>query len=239
MGQTIAMLSHHIKNILQGLRTGGSIVNQGIADDDTEYLARGWKIVEKNQAKIEELVMDMLSYSKEREPLIADVDLNGLARDVVEVVMARAQEKNVHLELTLDKTLPPCPADYDGIHRSLLNLVSNALDAVEDVELPQVTVATRLDADPGWVRLEVRDNGTGIPGEKLNEIFRPFVSSKGARGTGLGLAVSRKTVREHGGDITVQSQPERGSTFVVRLPRRAAPGGLGSTGTATFPVFPG
>jgi signal transduction histidine kinase len=233
IGQTIAGLSHHIKNILQGLRTGGSIVTQGLTEGDLEYLGKGWKIVEKNQARIEDLVNEMLSYSKEREPVIAEVDLNGLARDVVEVVTERAKERNVTLELDLDAGLPPCPADHDGIHSSLLNLVSNALDAVEEVDSPHVTVVTRRDADPGWLRVEVHDNGTGIPPEKLNDIFRPFVSSKGARGTGLGLGLCRKTLREHGGDVVVQSQPGRGSTFVMRLPLRATP-----SSSATHPALP-
>jgi signal transduction histidine kinase len=238
IGQTIAGLSHHVKNILQGLRTGGAIVNQGLTEGDLKYLGGGWKIVEKNQGKIEELVMDMLNFSKEREPTISDVDLNALVRDVTEVVTGRAKEKGVSLELDIDQNLPPCPADHEGIHRSLLNLVGNALDAVEDVESPRVTVATRGEADGAWVRVEVRDNGTGVAAEKLNEIFRPFVSTKGARGTGLGLAVSRKTVREHGGDIVVVSQPGKGSTFILRLPLRATPGGPGPA-TATYPVFPG
>jgi signal transduction histidine kinase len=238
VGQTIAGLSHHIKNILQGLRTGGAIVTRGLAEGDLKYLGGGWKIVEKNQGKIEELVMDMLSYSKEREPTISEVDLNALVRDVAEVVTAGAKEKGVTLELDLDGQLPTCPADQEGIHRSVLNLVSNALDAVEDVDSPRVAVATRREADEAWVRVEVRDNGSGIEPDKLNEIFRPFVSTKGARGTGLGLAVSRKTVREHGGDIVVVSQPGRGSTFVLRLPLRATPGGA-SPATATYPVFPG
>jgi signal transduction histidine kinase len=237
VGQTIAGLSHHIKNILQGLRTGGDIVGQGLSENDIEYLARGWKIVERNQGKIEELVMDMLSYSKEREPAIADVDLNALVRDVIEVVSGRAKEKNVTLTAELDATLPVCPADADGIHRSLLNLVSNALDAVDEVDSPRITVATRREADPGWLRIEVSDNGTGIAPEQVNEIFRPFVSSKGARGTGLGLAVSRKTVREHGGDIVVQSQPGQGSTFAIRLPLR--PGAASNAGTAIFPALEG
>jgi signal transduction histidine kinase len=239
VGQTIAGLSHHIKNILQGLRTGGAIVNQGLADGDLAYLARGWKAVEKNQAKIEELVMDMLSYSKEREPSIADVDLNALARDVAEVVAGRAAEKGVALLLDLDPALPPCPADAEGIHRSLLNLVSNALDAVEEVESPRVTVATGAEADGSRVRIEVRDNGPGIAPEKVDEIFRPFVSTKGSRGTGLGLAVSRKTLREHGGDIVVQNQPGGGSVFVMRLPLRSNAAASGVSGTMSHPASPG
>jgi signal transduction histidine kinase len=95
-----------------------------------------------------------------------------------------------------------------------LNVVGNALDAVEGGKEPHVTIGTRPDREPGWVRNLVLDNGVGIPVAKLNDIFKPFVSTKGSRGTGLGLAVSRKILREHGGDIIVQSQPGKGSKFI-------------------------
>src|SRR5262249_43499952 len=97
------------------------------------------------------------------------------------------------------------------------------LDAVESAESPRVKVRTAVEPGGGWLQLVVEDNGTGIPPEKIEEIFRPFVSTKGARGTGLGLAVSRRILREHGGDIVVQSQPLQGSTFILRLPLRSTP----------------
>ncbi len=108
----------------------------------------------------------------------------------------------------------------------LLNLVVNALDAVEDATDPEVVVGTLREPltdsnQDGWVRIQVEDNGHGIPPEKLADIFRPFVSTKGARGTGLGLAVSRKILREHGGDILVESQSGKGSVFTLRLPMRS------------------
>jgi nitrogen-specific signal transduction histidine kinase len=221
VGQTIAAMSHHIKNILQGLRSGSEILNLGLKDMDAVLLQQGWKNIEKNQGKLYDLVMDMLSYSKEREPIIETTDVNAVARDVVELLAARAKELGVELATRLDDKLPPCPADPEGIHRALLNIVGNALDAVEDVSSPRVVVATTREKDGEWVRFEVRDNGQGIPPDKINDIFRPFVSSKGARGTGLGLAVSRKILREHGGDIVVESQPNQGSLFVLRLPLRS------------------
>jgi signal transduction histidine kinase len=111
--------------------------------------------------------------------------------------------------------------------------VGNALDAVEDKKNAQVTVGTRKDPEEGWVRLVVLDNGVGIPQHRMNDIFKPFVSSKGARGTGLGLAVSRKIIREHGGDIIIQSQPGKGSKFVLRLPTHS-PLNSDNQGTATI-----
>ncbi len=223
VGQTVAALSHHIKNILQGLRSGGEILAMGLKDKDFNLLQQGWRIVEKNQGKIYYLVRDMLSYSKEREPTFENTNLNDVASDVVELMTARAKELNVALETHLDEKLPICSADQEGIGHALLNILGNALDAVESAESPRVILRTAVEPGGGWVQLLVQDNGTGISTEKVEEIFRPFVSTKGARGTGLGLAVSRKILREHGGDIVVQSEPGQGSTFVLRLPLRPAP----------------
>lgn len=221
IGQTVAALSHHIKNILQGLSSGSDVLKMGLADHDEAMLTKGWKIVEKNQTKIYDLVMDMLSYSKEREPAIEETNLNQVVQDVVELMRGRAKELNAKLEARLDDSLPLTPADHEGIHRALLNIVSNALDAVEERPKPQVGVQTSVEADGAWVRIDVIDNGVGIPPQKQADIFKPFVSTKGAKGTGLGLAVSRKILREHGGDILVQSQPGRGSKFMLRLPLKS------------------
>jgi signal transduction histidine kinase len=128
-------------------------------------------------------------------------------------------------------------ADPEGLHRALLNIVGNALDAAEGQPEPKVTIGTRT-GDEGWVRIIVLDNGTGIPPEQIADIFRPFVSSKGARGTGLGLPVSRKILLEHGGDIVVQSQVNIGSKFTLKLPVKS-PFSIDPQVTASdIPVLP-
>ena len=237
VGQTIAALSHHIKNILQSLRSGTEILKMGIASKDETLLAQGWKLAEKGQGKIYDLVMDMLSYSKEREPAVEPTDLNALVREVAELIEPRALELGITLEINLEENLPIVPVDPEGIHRALLNVAINALDAVEERKGPQVTLGTRRDPEEHWVRLLVLDNGVGIPAQKVNDIFKPFISTKGARGTGLGLAVSRKILREHGGDIVVQSQPGKGSKFILRLPMKS-PLAADSAGTGTaWPVL--
>jgi signal transduction histidine kinase/pSer/pThr/pTyr-binding forkhead associated (FHA) protein len=217
VGQTIAGLSHHIKNIMQGVRFGGDMVRLGLDGDDRELLTKGWRLVEKNQGRIDELILDMLSYSKEREPLAEPTDLAALAADVLEVVRGRAADGGVILELKADP-LPPVACDPVGIHRALLNVVSNAVDAVADADAPRVTVSV-TSAD-GFAELRVTDNGPGIPPEKREEVFKPFVSSKGSRGTGLGLPVSRKTLREHGGDVRIEDADGGGAVFVLRLQLR-------------------
>ena len=196
----------------------------GIEGTDRELLHQGWKIVEKNQGKIYHLVLDMLSYSKDREPAVEPTDLNALAADVVELMKPRATELTVSLTTDLAADLPITPVDSEAIHRALLNLVGNAVDAAEGRTEAAVEVATTVDSDGEWVSIAVSDNGGGIAPDKLGEIFKPFFSTKGGRGTGLGLAVSRKSLREHGGDILVESRPDAGSTFTLRLPVKAQNG---------------
>lgn len=221
VGQTIAALSHHIKNIMQGVVFGSEMVEHALADDDRGLLLKGWKLVEKNQAKIHNLVMDMLSYSKDREPAIEMTSINKIVEDVVELIQPRADDIGARLELRLSNTLPNVPADPDGIHKALLNIVGNAIDAVEGGEDPYVGVQTLMEAGGEWVRIIVIDHGPGIELAKINEIFKPFVSMKGAKGTGLGLPVSRKILREHGGDIIVESKVNIGSKFILRLPMKS------------------
>jgi signal transduction histidine kinase len=216
IGQTIAALSHHIKNILQGLRSGSDIIKMGLTEKNDKLVQQGWKVAEKNQERIYDLVMDMLSYSKDRIPAVESSSVNSIVKEVVELLLPRAAELNVKLEISLGDNIPVILADPEGIHRALLNIAGNALDAVEGRDGPQVTIGTR--ADDNWVRIVVLDNGVGIAAEQLKDIFKPFVSTKGSRGTGLGLPVSRKILREHGGDISVQSQAGVGTKFTLRLP---------------------
>jgi signal transduction histidine kinase len=238
IGQTIAALSHDIKNILQGLRSGSEILQMGLDAMDPVLLKQGWKNIEKNQGKIYDLVMNMLSYCKEREPSIEATDLNDLVREVLELLAPRAAERNINLEGRLDPVLAKCPADREALHRAVLNIVGNALDAVEEAAKPRVIVSTGLQTDGAFFRIQVRDNGVGIAAEKLADIFKPFVSTKGARGTGLGLAVSRKILREHGGDILVASKVGQGSLFTLRLPARS-PFSHDASGTNTqHPALP-
>jgi signal transduction histidine kinase/pSer/pThr/pTyr-binding forkhead associated (FHA) protein len=236
IGQTIAALSHHIKNIMQGIVFGSDMVRAAMSDSDTALLQKGWRLVEKNQSKIHDLVMDMLSFSKEREPAIENTDLNKVVEDVVDMVRGRAEDRGIELDVRLSSSLPMVPADPDGVLKALLNIVSNALDAVEDREEAYVGVQTLLEPGGQWARIVVLDHGPGIPADDLADIFKPFVSSKGSRGTGLGLPVSRKIFREHGGDVVVESKVGKGSKFILRLPMKS-PLVIESSGTLEFRAF--
>jgi two-component system NtrC family sensor kinase len=220
VGQTIATLSHHIKNILQGLRGGSYLVEMGLESDDRAVLQKGWEIVRRNQNKIASLVMDMLSFSKDREPEFVETDLGGLVDEVLETVQQRADEAGVTIRREVPEGLPRVKLDPEAMSRAILNVVTNALDAVEERSDGVVTVAAAVDAESRLVRIAVDDDGPGMSPETLAEIFNLFVSTKGARGTGLGLTVSRKILHEHGGDIRATSVVGAGSTFTLEFPLR-------------------
>lgn len=220
VGQTIATLSHHVKNILQGVKGGSHLIELGLRDTDATMIRRGWNIVNKNQTKIYNLVMDMLSYSKEREPALELGNLNETVQEVAELMSQHATDVGVTLQVNLDASLPTLAFDPEGLHRAVLNIVTNAIDATEEVEHGRVEIRTQFDAERGRAQISVRDNGAGIATDELPNLFTLFSSTKGARGTGLGLPVSEKILREHGGSVQVQSTPGAGTTFLLELPVR-------------------
>ncbi len=229
VGQTIATLSHHIKNILQGIRGGSYLIELGLGQHDEDVVRKGWNIVEKNQKKISALVMDMLTFSKEREPEMVAADLNEVVGDVVELMQARAEELGVELAWRADPSLPTLTFDPEGIHRAVLNVVTNALDACEQRDNGRVDVSVTYVPEQSLAQVAVEDNGPGIPPEDLENIFTVFVSGKGNRGTGLGLPVSEKIMREHGGRIVVTSTPGEGTRFTLELPAVVAAPSLDAT----------
>ncbi|MCM2373084.1 ATP-binding protein [Aporhodopirellula aestuarii] len=213
MGQTIATLSHHIKNILQGVRGGSYLIESGLSKGDTEAIRRGWAIVDRNQERISNLVLDMLTFSKEREPQRVDADLNATITDVLELMQGRADESDIRLQRDLEEDLPTASFDPDAIHRALLNLITNAIDAAES----SIRVSSRFDAAVGWI-VDVEDDGEGVDEDEREQIFSLFESKKGARGTGLGLPVTAKIMQEHGGSIEVTNAADGGACFRMILP---------------------
>ncbi len=218
IGQTIATLSHHIKNILQGIRGGSYLIEEGLKAAEYDVVAKGWAIVDKNQEKISNLVMDMLSFSKERQPEMVPADINDVVTDVVELMRTRASDMNVQLRWTPTPNIPRLTFDPDALHRAILNVVTNAVDACEKVPDGCVCLRTHYDPSAHTISVLVEDNGEGIPPEDLLRIFSVFESRKGSRGTGLGLPVSQKIMHEHDGDISVQSTPRQGSCFCLFMP---------------------
>ena len=216
VGETVAVLSHHTKNILQALGAGIDVVEMGLKKGNLDTSRKAWPIVQRNLQRINELILNMLTFSKDREPLLENINPNHVVQECIDLATPRADERQVALLSDLDD-LAPIRADAAGLHQAVLNLIQNALDAVED-KTGAVTVTSRYDSANRQVQIAVVDNGKGIEPEKLNQIFTPFYSAKGQKGTGLGLAVARKVVAEHKGDIQVDSTPGQGTSFTITLP---------------------
>ena len=216
VGQTIANLSHHVKNILQGLKGGGYMVHEGLKRNELEPIRAGWEICEKTHNRIESLVLDMLTMSKEREPKRESTNLVLLIQDALSIAQAPARDANVQLVWNPPADPQTACVDPEGIHRAVLNLILNAIDATSGRPDAKVSIALLCTQDS--TRIEIEDNGVGIPQSQLQTIFSLFESTKGNRGTGLGLPVSQKIIREHGGDISVSSVVDQGTSFTIRLP---------------------
>lgn len=218
-GETVAYLSHHIRNILQGMRSGSDVLEMGLARERIDLIRSGWGIVQRNQDRTMQLVSNMLTFSKDREPRIEPIQLNRVIEDVVRLVEPRAGDRHVQIAVEFGD-LPPLPLDSDGIHQVALNIMTNALDVVPD-KTGKIVVSTEFDPSANCGILTIHDNGPGIPKAELETIFNAFHSSKGQGGTGLGLAAAKKIISELHGSITVTSGLGKGTTFKIVLPAEA------------------
>lgn len=217
VGQTVASLSHSIKNILQGLRGGADVVELGLRKDSMKVVRGGWEIVSRNLDRIYGLAMNMLTYSKQRKPDLEITNLPQLLGEVVSLMQSRFDHKRIALITDFNPHMPPVPLDPSGVHQAVLNMVVNACDAVESGG-GVVTIRCEYEPKTHHAKISVHDNGKGVSAESIQNLFKPFYSTKGLRGTGLGLVVSKKVAEEHGGKITVESSPRRGTSFTLWLP---------------------
>jgi len=221
IGQTVAGLSHAIKNIAGGLKGGAFVLEKGIDLNKKKYLMQGWEMIKGNVSKITNLSMDLLNYAKTTEIKYQTCHPNQPAREVFELLKLQAHEAGIDLKCEFGPDLGEINFDPELIHRCLLNLVSNALDAC-NVDYPgneKKTVRIITAAADGWgVEYQVIDSCCGMDPETKEKIFRGFFSTKGAQGTGIGLMITKKIVDEHNGIIEFESRKGSGSRFILRLP---------------------
>ena len=217
LGQSIALLSHGIKNILEGLEGGAYVVDEGFKDGDMELARKGWRIVNKNIFDITDVVQNILYSSKNRPLKYESVLPAELLEDSVKLFREKAAAMNIQLEQRINPDVPEVRLDAPSIRRMLHNLLWNALEACNsDREKMDHTVIVKSDhyAQNQFV-FEITDNGVGMDNATRRNILEEFFSTKGSAGTGLGLAVVEKVVNKHGGRIEVESEPGVGSTFKI------------------------
>lgn len=220
IGEVMAGLAHYAKNIIQGLRFSVGTLRVAVERDTLDRLPGCLESVLAQERRISELVLDMLSYSKDRKPNHVPVQIAVLIDEITAPYRGELKELGAEFRVSSAPDCPVIRADEQALHRVFLNLLSNAMDAVEDSdEDRERRIDVSVDsAEGGGVTVGFRDTGVGIPADKLDSIFDVFYSTKGTDGTGLGLAVVSKIVQEHGGEISVTSSEGEWTEFSVSLP---------------------
>jgi len=203
-------------------------VEMGLSKDDLKLAKGGWPILHRNLSRIVSLTLNMLAFSRQRriEPELAQ--LSGIIDDCVEILEPQTRSKQVALVVDIDSEVPPVPIDPPLLHQALMNLMTNAIEAVKPEEgivtvrvvyRPQgATRANGTTVSHAEVDIAIIDNGPGIPQAKQRWIFEPFHTTKGVKGTGLGLAVAKRVAQQHGGALTLLSDEGKGATFRMVLP---------------------
>lgn len=228
IGETVASLSHSIKNILQGLRGGADVVEIGLHKNDLAITKNGWGILRRNLDRIASLTMNMLAFGRKLQLELELTPISKVVEECAQLLEKPCQEKHIALIVDADPEMPPIMIDPGLIHQALMNLLTNAIEAVPN-DTGAITVRVSFNESrpdpnkPGAmlrpaVTINVLDNGSGVEQDKLAWIFEPFNTTKGLKGTGLGLAVTKRIVYEHKGRIRLESTPGRGASFKMIIP---------------------
>jgi two-component system NtrC family sensor kinase len=212
LGEMAASLAHELRNPLSGVKAAIDVL---ASEETAEEPRRILRHVSEELVRVDGVVRQLLNFAKPRAPVLAPVDLHALLNDAVMLSRPKAAAQGA----VLDVQLPPTPlevlADADMVQQVVVNLLLNALNAVEGVPGAQVVISTG--ARDGRPACSVRDNGAGVPAGRADMIFRPFMTTK-PRGTGLGLATSRRLVELQGGRIWLENPGEAGACFTFTLP---------------------
>ena len=216
LGEVATGLAHEIRNPLAGIAGVIEIIGRDLPSSSPAREVV--KDVRQEIARINHIVTDLLQTARPHPPKVRSSDLNVTVEHAVMLGRQQALAKGAEITLHKDPSLPEIEHDSDQIHQVLLNLLLNALQAIE--KNGKITVALRRREET--VVIEVADNGRGISPDHLPNIFRPFFTTKGD-GTGLGLSLARRIVEDHQGRIDVASKVGKGTTFTVALPLQRTP----------------
>ncbi len=219
VGQTAAGLAHAIKNITGGLAGGMYVLDKGFELNNKDYLQKGWEMVKGNVNKINNLSLDLLNFAKEKESDYKECNPNLPAKEVYDLMKARAEEYGIEFVFEPDQGLPPVMMDQGKIHRVLLNLVTNSIYActLPGCSGQRIVMRTKNHKNKAVI-YEVEDNGYGMDENTKKKLFKTFFSTKGYDGTGLGLMISKKLIEDHKGEIRVKSEKGKGTNFSIYIP---------------------
>jgi signal transduction histidine kinase len=229
VGHTVAGLAHGIKNLINALDGGIYFLKSGISKGDISRVHKGIETLTRNIERIRSFTMAFLNYARFRSVSPALCAPADIIREVMDSFTARAKEDGIAMAFEQDMPNPSAALDYEKIHEAVTNLVGNAMDAFSDIEDDRDRlVLVKLYEEEGAIFIEVTDNGHGVDEEHRKQLFNKFFTTKGLKGTGLGLLMTQKIIQEHGGKISVFSKKGEGSTFMIRFLRRRLPKVAGS-----------
>ncbi len=209
-GELAATLAHEIKNPLNAIGGAATYLGKNFRGVLIKEFSR---IIIDEVSRINKLTTTLLNFARPLKPEPAPTDIKALINETVTLLNQEAREHNIMISTEVSEEMPLLMIDYNQIKQVLINLLLNSFDAVER----DGKVRIKSYASNGSVYMVIEDNGKGIKNEDLQHIFNPFFTTK-TRGTGLGLAISKKIIKEHGGDIIVESTPGKGSIFTIELP---------------------
>lgn len=217
---SLSGVAHYIKNVLLTMRGGEYVIDSGMKRGDLHMIDEGWKVLKRSSRKIRDLVENMLNYYRDSKLHPKPIEINSKILEILQNLEDRAIDGGVVLSPDLDLRLDHVELDPDAFQDMMINLVSNAIEAMPPGRTGLVIVRTRLDAEQGRIEIRVIDNGTGIPPEVQAKIFNLFFSTKGKKGSGIGLAATQRLILDHGGTIRYETEPNKGTEFIVHLPLR-------------------
>ncbi|HJV22845.1 MAG TPA: ATP-binding protein [Holophagaceae bacterium] len=214
IGRLAAGIAHEINNPLTGVLTYASLLQKRLAPQGQD--AEDMEVIVHETIRCRGIIRELLDFARPTPPSRKPTDLNEVARKAMAVVVTQLRLNHVSIALDLAQDLPLASADANQLQQVVVNLLLNAADA-SGPEGGEIRLVSRA-APPDFVELTVEDHGEGIPLEHQPHLFEPFFSTKGNKGTGLGLAVSWGIVESHGGTLSVQSEPGHGARFTLRIP---------------------
>jgi signal transduction histidine kinase len=212
LGEMVAVVAHELRNPLVSIGGFARIMDRKAGPNDPirPYV----KIIIEEVSRLERIIANMLDYTNPSPPSLKPSDLNEIVKKAITVMSYKAHEKGIVLSYHVDPSIPVIPIDPDQIYQVIINLVENAINVLEPTG-GAIEVRTYFRGEKAI--LEVEDTGPGIPEEMLPRIFEPFFTTR-AHGTGLGLHVTRRIIKDHGGEIEIRSELGKGTVFSIQIP---------------------
>ena len=223
LGYMIGSISHGIKGLLTNLDGGMYLINTGLSSHNHQKAQQGYDLSIQTVSRIKKLVLDILYYAKTRTLEWEPISVNKFVEETLQVVAAKAVKNKVLIEKSIDIVTPDdiFEIDQKTLEASLVNILENGIDAcAAKKDHPNPTVFFHVRVDEEKVLFKIKDNGLGMDKATVNNMFTIFFSSKGSKGTGLGMFITNKVIRQHQGSIKVKSDMGRGTKFIIRIPRR-------------------